>query len=206
MSAWETVTWAVARAGGLTAYVLLTAAVIMGLSLSLHWQSARWPRLINNEWHNYLTLLSLIFVGVHVLAVWVDPFTKFGLADIWIPLASSYRPQWMAFGIVGLYLGLAIGISTWLRPIIGYKLWQRLHILTLLLYALVTVHGIATGSDTNSWWALGIYVVSIAIVGTLVVLRLLGADKGQKQQQMPAQQRGVMPTSRVPRVVAPPRG
>jgi predicted ferric reductase len=206
MNVWETVTWAVARAGGLTAYVLLTAAVVMGLSLSLHWQSARWPRLINNEWHNYLTLLSLIFVGVHVLAVWVDPFTKFGLVDIWIPLASSYRPQWMAFGIVGLYLGIAIGISTWLRPIIGYKLWQRLHILTLLLYALVTVHGIATGSDTNSWWALGIYVISIAVVGTLVVLRLLGADKGHKQQQIPAQQRSVLPTSRVQRAVAPPRG
>ncbi|SRR5581483_6435195 len=203
MSVWETVTWAVARAGGLTAYVLLTAAVIMGLALSLRWQSARWPRLINNEWHNYLTLLSLIFVGIHVLAVLVDPYTHFGLADILVPLASTYRPEWMAFGIVGLYLGIAIGISTWLRPIIGYQWWRRLHVLTLVLYALVTVHGIATGSDTNTWWALGIYLASIAIVGTLTVLRLLGIGDGQQQQPTPTQPPPLPTTARA---LVPPRG
>ncbi len=202
MSVWETVTWAVARAGGLTAYVLLTAAVIMGLALSLRWQSARWPRLINNEWHNYLTLLSLIFVGIHVLAVLVDPYTHFGLADILVPLASTYRPEWMAFGIVGLYLGIAIGISTWLRPVIGYQWWRRLHVLTLVLYALVTVHGIATGSDTNTWWALGIYLASIAIVGTLTVLRLLGIGDGQ-QQPTPTQPPPLPTTARA---LVPPRG
>src|SRR5215467_8471131 len=187
MSVWETVTWAAARAGGLTAYVLLSAAVVMGLALSLRWQSAHWPRLVNNEWHNYLTLLSLIFVGVHVLAVWVDPFTHFGLAEVWIPLASAYRPQWMALGIVGLYFGIAIGISTWLRPVIGYQWWRRLHVLTLVLYALVTVHGIATGSDTR--WALGIYGVSIVLVGTLVVLRLLGSGVGQEPHLAPTMAR-----------------
>jgi len=204
MSAWETVTWSVARAGGLTAYVLLTAAVVMGLTLSLHWQSARWPRLINNEWHNYLTLLSAIFVTVHVLAVWIDPFTHFGLADVWIPLASTYRPQWMAFGIVALYLGIAIGISTWLRPRIGYTLWQRLHILTLVLYSLVTVHGIATGTDTQTWWALAIYLVSIGLVGTLVVLRLLGMDQGHPPQQASVQ-RPSMPAQKGSRTLVPPR-
>jgi len=78
----------------------------------------------------------------------------------------------MAFGIVGLYLGIAIGISTWLRPRIGYALWRRLHVLTLVLYGLVTVHGIATGSDTTTWWALGLYLASLAVVGTLFVLRM----------------------------------
>jgi uncharacterized protein involved in cysteine biosynthesis len=73
---WNEVTWAVARAGGFTAYLLLTLAVLVGLALSLHWQSDRWPRLINNELHNFLSLLSLTFIIVHVLAVWIDPFVK----------------------------------------------------------------------------------------------------------------------------------
>jgi predicted ferric reductase len=109
---------------------------------------------------------------------------------------------------VGLYLGLAIGISTWLRPIIGYQLWRRLHILTLVLYALVTVHGIGTGSDTSSWWALGIYVVSIGIVGTLVVVRLLGRDSGTGQQRShtPAQHRPTTAPSPESRMLVPPRG
>ena len=60
MSPWEAVTWDVARAGGFTAYVLLGLSVALGLALTMHWQSWRWPRLINSELHNFVTLLSLV--------------------------------------------------------------------------------------------------------------------------------------------------
>ena len=175
---WETVTWDIARAGGFTAYVLLTLAVVVGLALSTQLQSpSRWPRLLNSELHNFLTLLSTIFLVIHVLAVWIDPFTNFGWNEIFIPLASHYRPVWMAFGIVGLYLGIAIGISTWLRSLIGYKWWRRLHVLTLGIYIIATIHGIGTGSDTQTQWALGIYLVSIALVGSLLCRRILALRK-----------------------------
>jgi predicted ferric reductase len=179
---WQSVTWDVARAGGFTTYILLTLAVVVGLALSTQLQSpSRWPRLINSELHNFLTLLSTIFLGVHVLATWIDPFTHFGWNEILIPLASHYRPEWMAFGIVGLYLGIAIGISTWLRPHIGYKLWRQLHVLTLGVFALATIHGIGTGSDTQTWWALGIYLVSIALVGSLLCRRLFFTQSKSKR-------------------------
>jgi predicted ferric reductase len=170
---WQNVTWDIARAGGFTAYILLTLAVVVGLALSTKIQSpSRWPRLLNNELHNFLTLLSTVFLVVHVLAVWIDPFTHFGWNEILIPLASSYRPVWMALGIVGLYLGIAIGISTLLRPHIGYKLWRQLHVLTLGIFALATIHGIGTGSDTQTPWALGIYLASIVLVGLLLCRRV----------------------------------
>jgi methionine sulfoxide reductase heme-binding subunit len=178
---WQSVTWDIARAGGFTAYILLTLAVIVGLALSTQIQSpSRWPRLINSELHNFLTLLSTIFLVVHILAVWIDPFTHFGLNEILIPLASSYRPIWMALGIVGLYLGIAIGISTLLRPHIGYKLWRSLHVLTLGIFALATIHGIGTGSDTQTPWALGIYLVSSILVGSLLCRRLFLSRRKNK--------------------------
>lgn len=174
MSVWQTVTWNVARTGGFTGYILLTLAVAIGLALTMHLQSpSYWPRLINSELHNFVTLLSVVFVGIHILAVWVDPFTRFGWNEIFIPLASHYRATWMALGIIALYLGIAIGISTWLRPLIGYTWWRRLHMLTLLVYGLVTIHGIATGSDTQTWWGLVIYGGCIALVGGLLCWRLL---------------------------------
>jgi len=132
--------------GGFTAFGLLTVSVAIGLALTLRLQSASWPRIINSELHNFITLLALIFTGVHGLAAWIDPFTNFGWNEVFIPFASHYRPLWMALGIIALYLGIAIGISTWLRPHIGYKWWRRLHVLTLLLFA----HGIATGSDSSN--------------------------------------------------------
>ncbi len=174
MSIWQTVTWNVARTGGFTAYILLTLAVAIGLALTMHLQSpSYWPRLINSELHNFVTLLSVVFVGIHILAVWVDPFTRFGWNEVFIPLASHYRATWMALGIIALYMGIAIGLSTWLRPMIGYAWWRRLHVLTLVVYGLVTVHGIATGSDTQTWWGLVIYGGSIALVGGLLLWRLL---------------------------------
>lgn len=173
MSGWGAVTWDVARAGGFTAYALLTLSVAVGLALTQQWQTRRWPRLINSEMHNFLSLLALVFTVVHVLAVWLDPFTRFGWSEVFIPFVSHYRPVWMALGIVGLYLGLAIGLSTWLRPYIGYAWWRRLHVLTLVLYGLVTVHGVATGSDTRTWWGVAIYAGSVLLVGTLFWVRLL---------------------------------
>jgi len=177
MTLWETVTWDIARAGGFTAYGLLAAAVIVGLALSMQWQSPRWPRLVNSELHNFLTLLALIFTTLHVLAVWLDPFTHFTWVEMLIPFTSYYRPIWMALGIVALYLGIAIGISTWLRPVIGYALWRKLHVFTLAIFALTTVHGLATGSDTQTWWALAIYVVATLAVTALLCARLLKPSK-----------------------------
>ncbi len=74
----------------------------------------------------------------------------------------------------------AIGISTWLRPRIGYTWWRRLHVLTLAIYALVTVHGIGTGSDTRTWWGLSIYLVSVVLVGSLLCRRLLAPANKRK--------------------------
>ena len=188
MQVWESVTWVVARAGGFTAYGLLTFAVVLGLALSLHWQSTRWPRLINNELHNYVTLLGLVFLVIHVAAVWIDPFTQFSALAVFVPFMSSYRTLWMGLGIVALYLGLAVGISTLLRSRIGYRAWRQFHLLTVVLYALATVHGIYTGSDTQNWWALGIYIISVGLVGTLLVLRIFHSSAEAHKQQARRQQ------------------
>lgn len=182
---WNALTWNIARAGGLTAYVLLTFAIAVGLALTLHWQSSRWPRLINSELHNFLSLLGLIFTLVHVLAIWIDPFTHFAWSEVLIPFASTYHTFWMTLGILAFYLGLAIGLSTWLRPRIGYQWWRRFHILTLLLYALVTLHGVFIGSDSDTWWATALYIGSILLVGTLLVLRLLKAAQ-EPERPLPA--------------------
>ena len=185
---WNAVVWDVARAGGITAYVLLTLAVLVGLALSLRLQSSRWPRLINSELHNFLTLLGLVFTVVHVLAVLIDPFTHLGWKAIFIPFATTYHPWEMALGIVGLYLGIAVGISTWLRPWIGYAWWRRFHFVTLLAYLLTTLHSITLGTDTRTPWALGLYAGSALLVGILLLMRIMKRPAGGKKQATPAAQ------------------
>lgn len=191
-SIWQAVTWDVARAGGFTAYILLTLAIGVGLMLSAQIQSpSRWPRMLNSELHNFLTLISTVFLGVHILAVWIDPFTHFGWNEIFIPFVSTYRTVWMALGIVALYLGIAIGISTLLRPRIGYLWWRRLHVLTLGIYVIATLHAIGTGSDTQTWWGFGIYLISTVLVGSLLYRRIIVTRN--KRKHVPAQVKPAMP-------------
>jgi predicted ferric reductase len=173
MTGWSQITWTAARAGGMTAYVLVTLGVALGLALSLRWQRPAWPRLITNELHRFVTLLSLVFITVHIAAVWVDPYLNFGWTDVFIPLAGHYRPIWTALGIVALYLVLAVWITTQLRSYIGYAWWRRLHGLAFAVYALSTIHGITAGSDTRTPWAVAIYCLALLVVGGLLQLRLL---------------------------------
>lgn len=183
MTTWSAVTWDTARAGGFAAYILLSVAVGVGLVLRNRWQTPKWPRLITNELHGYLSLLALVFIVVHVVAVLVDPFTRFGLAEVFVPFASHYRPVWMGLGIVALYLLLAVWVSSRLRTRIGYDTWRRIHVLAYGVYVAATVHGLGTGSDTRSVWAPIIYAASVVVVGALAARRLLvPAARGQRRR------------------------
>lgn len=169
---WSAVTWEVARAGGIVSFLLVTASVVVGLLVSLRAASPRFPRFLTSEVHGFLGLLSLVFVAVHVLAVWVDPFTHFGLADVLVPFVSHYRTFWMSLGIVGFYLLLAIWITTRLRERIGHARWRRVHALTFALWAAGLVHGLGTGSDTRTAWAALLYLGSAVAVLALSAVRL----------------------------------
>ncbi len=173
MSLWEAITWNTARAGGFTAYLLVTISVLLGLALSMRWQVRWWPRLISYELHVWITNLSFVFLGVHIFASWIDPFTRFGLNELLLPFASHYRPLWMALGIVAMYLSLAVALSLFIRRQIGYTWWLRLHELSFVVWALATVHGLATGSDTRTLWGIELYIVSAVLVCGLLCVRLL---------------------------------
>ena len=184
MTSWSAVTWDAARAGGLISYVLLTTAVSLGLVLRNRWQSTRWPRLVTNELHGYVSLLALVFIAVHVAAVAVDPFTRFGLTAVLVPFASHYRPVWMGLGIVALDMLLAVWVSSRLRRRIGHRLWRQIHVLAFGVYGAATLHGLGTGSDTRTVWAGALYAASVGVVGSLLAVRLL-APSGRNARRRP---------------------
>jgi len=172
MSIDHTLSWEVARVGGLLAYLLATASVVLGLLLSLKAHSARWPRFITNELHQHVTLLGLAFIGVHSLAVLLDPFTGFTLGEVLVPFASHYRPLWIGLGVVGTYLSIAVWLSLYVRRFIGYAWWHRFHLLAFVVFLLGTVHGLGAGSDSSAGWALALYGGSVLAVAALVLVRL----------------------------------
>lgn len=168
--------WTIARATGLLGFLLTTASVAFGLVLHHRWRSASWPRFVTNEVHRTISLLALVAVAGHGLALLLDPYLAPTLAELLVPLAISYRPLWVAAGIVSADLLVGLWLSQYLRSWLGYRTWARLHLATYAAWVLALVHGLAAGSDTGTPWALAIYGGSVALVGGLVVARLLDAE------------------------------
>jgi DMSO/TMAO reductase YedYZ heme-binding membrane subunit len=99
--------------------------------------------------HRYLGALAVVFVGVHVLAILIDSYVQFSIADALVPMVSSWHPLAVAWGIVGMYVLVAVEVTSLLRARLTPKVWRGVHVLSYVLLALVTIHLLAAGTDAN---------------------------------------------------------
>jgi len=107
--------WYSARSAGLVAWVLLTMSTIWGLALSTKLRPPRVRPAWTLDLHRFLGGLAVVFVGVHVGAVMLDSYVPFGAADVLVPFASGWKPLAVAWGIVGMYLLLAVELTSLAR-------------------------------------------------------------------------------------------
>jgi sulfoxide reductase heme-binding subunit YedZ len=164
--------WFFARAAGFVSLILLTASVCLGMVVTLRLRSRAWPLFLSDDLHAYTAVLFFVFLTLHVLTVWLDPFTRFGLTDVVVPFASTYRRLWLGLGVAGAELALAMGLSVYVRRWIGYRAWRILHYGTYAVLPMALVHGMATGTDTRSSWGIAIYGACLILVGAMLVLRI----------------------------------
>jgi predicted ferric reductase len=164
--------WYVARAAGLVSWGLLAAATLWGLALSTKVLGKR-PRA---NWlldmHRWLGGTALAFTGVHVIALLADQYAHFGLNQILIPFASSWHPVAVAWGVVSLYLLLAVELTSLARSRLSKRVWRRVHAASFLLFVTATVHGLTAGTDARSLWARVVVVGVGTVFGGLTALRV----------------------------------
>lgn len=165
--------WYAARAGGVVAYLLLSAVVCLGLSMSGRKTLKRWPRFALEDVHRFGGLLVGAFVAIHIATIAIDSYLPFSPASLAIPLLDRYRPVWVALGIVAAELLLALAVSNHYRDRrLPYRLWRRAHYLNFLVWAAATLHGLGSGTDRNATWLLALYTLAVATVSGLTVWRL----------------------------------
>jgi hypothetical protein len=145
--------WYVSRAGGLVAWILLAASVVLGLFLSTRVRPFKAPPVWTTDLHRFLGGLATIFVGVHVVAIMLDSYTSFGLTDVLVPFASSWHPVWVAWGIVSMYLLLAVELTSLARQRMPRRFWHAVHLSSLPLFAFATVHFAGAGTDAGNPFA-----------------------------------------------------
>ncbi len=165
--------WLLARASGLTAYVLLTLSVLAGLVV----KSRPFGRAVKTasatDVHRFLALLGLGMLALHGVALVLDSTVHISLAALVVPFVSGYRPAAVAAGVVAAELAALITLSFSLRRWIGGRNWRRLHWATYLVFGLGTVHGLAAGTDSSRPWAVGLYLGAVGAVAAATAWRAL---------------------------------
>ena len=165
--------WILARATGLTAYVLLTLSILAGLVV----KSRPFGRALKAasvvDTHRFLSLLALGAIGLHGLALTLDQTVRIGLSSLLVPGLSGYRPLATGLGVVAAELAGLVIVSFPLRKRIGLRAWRRLHWATYGVFALATAHGLAAGTDSSQPWAFGLYLGAVFAVATATASRVL---------------------------------
>jgi sulfoxide reductase heme-binding subunit YedZ len=168
------VAWYVARAGGVVAYVLLTAAVLLGMTMASRRRVERWPRIAIEDVHRFVTFAAGTFVVIHIVAIAIDAYLPFSLTSLVVPFISHYRPAWVGLGIVGAELMLAVAVTNRLRErVLSYGTWRKLHYATFGVWATATIHGLGSGTDRSTIWLVALEAGSAAAVLGVLAWRLM---------------------------------
>src|SRR5450755_4144782 len=167
--------WYLTRGTGMMALLLLTTSMFLGIVAVNRWQSSRWPRFVTAALHRNLSLLSVVFVAVHVATTVIDGFAPIGWLDAVIPFRSPYRPLWLGLGAVSTDLLIAMIGTSLLRGRLGYRAWRAVHWSAYACWPVALLHGMGTGTDIRLGWGTGLNIVCLVTVLGAVWWRLAGA-------------------------------
>ena len=164
--------WILIRGSGVAAFTLLSAATIWGLLVS----SKLLGRIVKAKpltwFHESLGIGALLATVVHVVVLSIHAFLEFSWIEILVPGLSDWRPLPTAFGVVSLYALVVVIGSFYVKRFIGQKVWRSIHFISFGLFLSALLHGMLSGTDTDSPLMLGLYAGSAIVVFALVGQRL----------------------------------
>jgi sulfoxide reductase heme-binding subunit YedZ len=142
--------WLAARAAGITAYLLLTLQVVLGLVLAHPTNQTTWrmSRYLF-PWHENAWVFVLAFLGAHILTIVVDPYAGVGIGGALVPGLSSYRSSAVALGTLALYALLITGLTARYTRRLPPGIWLKIHRASIGVFVLAWLHGVLAGTDTG---------------------------------------------------------
>lgn len=153
--------WIMSRAAAITAYIVLTVVVVIGIVLSHPRNKDSWrltPKLLT--WHQAMVGVLFTLILIHLIFSLVDSKSGISLMTFINPMSSKYHPWATLFGVIGFYLLLLVGFTSGLRKWI--RIWLPIHRVSWVLWVFVSLHGFYDGSDSVTLRLL--YEISVSLV------------------------------------------
>jgi methionine sulfoxide reductase heme-binding subunit len=169
--------WYLTRGSGAVSLVLLTLALVLGILTSARWARDRWPRFVVDGLHRNLSLMSTVFVAVHIASAVIDGYVPIRWIDAVVPFDAVYRPLWLGLGALSLDVFIAVALTSLLRARLGHRVWRQVHWLAYGCWVLAFAHGLGAGSDRGQPWMLAINAVAAVSVAAALAWRMAVAAR-----------------------------
>ncbi|HVA07403.1 MAG TPA: ferric reductase-like transmembrane domain-containing protein [Acidimicrobiales bacterium] len=176
--------WYVMRASGIVTLVLLTLTMVLGLVTSGRPKARHWPGFAQQELHRRISMIAVVFLGLHVLTAVLDTYVHIGWLSLVVPFVSSYSPFWVGLGTVALDVMLAVFVSSLLRSRMRPGLWRAIHWLAYGCWPVALAHTFGMGTDAGEGWVIMLAVACILSVGASLAWRLRAT--AQRRLTVPA--------------------
>ena len=178
--------WFLMRGSGVVALLLLTGVMALGIATTGGVRLGSLPRFGTLALHRSLSLLSVIFIGVHVGTAVADPYAAVRLADVFLPFTARSHPLVLGLGALSVDLVVALIATSLLRARIGRRAWRAVHWAAYAAWPLAFLHAIGMGSDTPTLWLRVLALGALALVAVSLAWRLLRRPADPEVSPAPA--------------------
>jgi sulfoxide reductase heme-binding subunit YedZ len=182
--------WYVTRSAGFASYLLLWLSTALGLAIPSKLFDRLMPRAATFDFHQFISLLAIGFIALHIGVLLVDRYLPYTLAQIFVPFISPYRPVWVGIGVFSLYLTLLVIITFYLRSRIGMKAFKTIHYFSLVSYVGVVIHSLLSGTDSSVPAVQWLYIVTSMVVVVLTGYWIITGSKLARRKKLPASRLG----------------
>jgi DMSO/TMAO reductase YedYZ heme-binding membrane subunit len=172
----STVLWYATRASGLMALVLLTLTMVLGLVTTTRARARNWPGFAQQELHRRVSMIAVVFLGVHVLTSVLDTYVDIGWAATVVPFTSHYATFWVGVGAIALDLMIAVFVTSLLRERMRPATWRAVHWLAYVTWPVALAHTFGMGTDAGETWVIGLAVGCILAVAAALGWRIRAAS------------------------------
>jgi predicted ferric reductase len=175
-------TWYITRSASWVAYFLLWFSMVWGLVIPTKFFNRYLSPTFVVDFHEYISILAIGFIVLHVGVLLVDQYLPFTIAQILVPFRAPYRPFWVGLGTIGFYLTLLVTITFYLRKKIGQQRFKSIHTFSLVAYFGVVFHAFFSGSDSSLPAAQLIYLSTFLVVVFLTSYWLIQARQIKQEK------------------------
>lgn len=178
----EQIWWYFSRSSGMVAAILLVLSLVWGAFMATR---ALRP-LDRPAWmlamHRWFSGLAVVGVVVHLASLVADNYVHFGVKELFVPMASSWKPGAVAIGVVATYLFVLVQSTSLAMKHLPKRVWRGIHMTSYLMTWMVFMHAGLAGTDVSNrvYQAVALLLAILAVTATMlrVLLGRFGDRRG----------------------------